>query len=425
LLSLLVILGLVGLSAGIWLSNGRIQARVAAAAQDRRAFYLAESAIAEAMTAMRSDLPGNVGTMAAPAYLDGGVLWVTATDLGADRTRLVATALSGSGRAALDVVIEDLGQAPLFPSVLNSREQLSLNSGVMIDSYDSQLGSYASQAENVSGPHTYANQNGKVTSNQNIALSANATVFGDATPGPGMTVTMSMGSVVTGSTTPGAEPFAFPMIPPPAVGIGGALTLTPNSSSTLPAGTHGFSSMSIGKSATLTVQGPAKIVVDGNFLGDKDARLVIDATAGPVTVFVRGTYTHINGFQAVPAAGSPMALAWLIESSAPITFPASSQVRGAYYAPNADITFTSSNEAWGAFAGNRVSMSADMKFHYDESLAEYWNANTGAGQDPLQVRAWQVAEVTPAFLKTDRRGPAQTLGVDLRLLQSPANSWLP
>jgi hypothetical protein len=41
------------------------------------------------------------------------------------------------------------------------------------------------------------------------------------------------------------------------------------------------------------------------------------------------------------------------------------------------------------------------------------------------VRAWQVAEVTPALLKTDRRHPARVLGVNLQALQSPANSWLP
>ena len=425
-LSLLVIFGLVALSGGIWISSRALQARVVAAAQDRRAFYLAEAGIAEAMTAIRSGRSGAVGSIGAPAYLDSGVLWVTATDLGGNRTQLVSTALSGAGRAALDVVIEDLGQAPLFPSVLNSKELLTLSSSVMIDSYDSQVGTYASQATHVSGTHTYANANGKVSSNLDIVLNSNAKVFGDANPGPGKTVLLSMGASVTGSTTPAATPFAFPAMMPPTVTIGGPLTINPNGSASLNAGNYGFSSMSIGRNGTLTVHGPAQILVNANFLGDRDSRLVIDAAHGPVTIFVQGTYTHIAGFQAVPATGSPMALAWMIQGSAPITFPSASLIRGAYYAPNANITFTSTNEAWGAFAGNRVSMSNNMKFHYDESLAEYWNAHTGANQvDPLQVRSWQITEITPTRLKTDRRSPGAVLGVNLPQLLSPANSWLP
>ena len=426
LLSLLVIFSLMVLSGGIFFLNSRQQAEVNSASADRRAFYLAEAGVAEAMTAMRQGSSGAIGVdQNDPATLSDGILWVQAQTNPATPgfTQLTSTAMVGSGRAALQVLIEDTTQAPLFPNVLNSREQLTVNADVVLDSYDSSAGTYASQKVNT---HTsgimYAGSNGDVSSNKDIIINANAHIFGDATPGPGYGVTLNTGSVVTGSTAPAPTPFAFPPIVVPPLPAGGPFAVAPAGSTTIPAGKHSFSSLAIGKDATLTVQGPAQIVVD-DFIGDKDARLVIDASAGPVTVFVRNTYTHISGFESLAAPGSPMALAWMIEGTQAITFPSASKVRGAFYAPKADITFTSNNEAWGSFAGNRVSMSSSMNFHYDEVLSQYWNGGTGPNNDPLQIRSWQVVDVQPASLMKDRRNPFAVLNLSKANLPSPANHW--
>ena len=425
LLSLLVIFSLMVLSGGIFFLNKRLQGEVTSVSADRRARYLAEAGIAEGMTAMRTGASGAVGTMANPAYLADGLFWVQADNsMGNGFTQLTSVALTGSGRAALQVLIEDTGQAPLFPNVLNSREQLTVNADVMIDSYDSSAGTYASQAVNTSAGHTHASTNGDVSSNKDVIVNANAHVFGDATPGPGYNVTLNTGSVVTGSITPAPTPFAFPPIQVPTLPPGGPQLLANGSTTTIPSGNHRFTSLSLGKAATLIIQGPADLVVD-DFVGGKDARLVIDASAGPVTIYVRNSYSHISGFESLAAPGSPMALAWMIEATQAISFPSASKIRGAFYAPNADITFTSNNEAWGSFAGNRVSMSSSMKFHYDEVLSQYWNSTTGQNSDPLQVRSWQVTEVTPAFLKNDRRNPFVVLGLAKNNLNEPYNAWLP
>jgi len=37
-----------------------------------------------------------------------------------------------------------------------------------------------------------------------------------------------------------------------------------------------------------------------------------------------------------------------------VVFPSATKIRGAYYVPNANITFSSSSECWGAFAANRI-----------------------------------------------------------------------
>ena len=390
---------------------------------DRQAFFLAEAGLNESFEALREGRAGGVGSMGAPARVGGGVLWVTSTDLGDDRRRLVATALAGSGRYALEaMVLVEPAKAPLFVATLNSDEPLTLNEGVLIDSFDSELGTYASQATNLHGTRPYAGDNGDVRSNSDVIANANAVVYGDAVPGPGHSVELNTGSYIDGSTTAAEEPFVFPEIDFPVFTSLGSFSVAASATKTLAPGNYDYDAFSIGKNGTLTVTGPATIVCD-DFTGGKTANLRIDATAGPVTFYVRNSYVHTSGFNANSIGSSPMALAFLVGGTSPIVFPSAGQVRGAYYAPNTDISFASSSECWGAFAANRLSMSNDMKFHFDETLLKHWGGATEDGEDPLSVLSWRRSAVTPASLLTDRRDPLQVLGLESGLLLNPADSW--
>jgi hypothetical protein len=403
--------------------SGAASTRVAGGVDDTRAAHLAEAGIREGMTAIGQGLSGNVGTMDEPAYQGDGVFWVEANDLGNGLIELRSTALSGSGRAAVAAIVRGSAtDLPLFSNTLASKEGLTLNEGVMIDSYDSALGSYASQVASSLDGFSYAGKNGSVACNKGIALNANVHVFGDATPGPGYGVTKPPSAKVSGDTTPLTEPLTFPPIEIPSVTQTSSLTLASGTMDFLAPGIHGFDSLALGKASTLTVAGPATLVVN-SFAGYKDAKMVVDATGGPVTIYVRDKYFHDNGFNAGPSPGSPMALAFLIDAAQDITFPSASKVSGAYYAPNASLTFTSSNEAWGSFVANKVSMSNDMKFHYDENLGKYWDKEGDADGDG--VIAWFGTAVSPSSLRTDRRDPQVVLGVDTSKLKSPADSWLP
>jgi len=419
---LVVLAGLLALLATFQQVTERRTRETQASADDRRAFYLAETALNEGMIALRAGRPGAVGSAAAPAYFGGGVFWVEATDLGSARTRLVATALSGGGRSALEAVVEIHTQEPLFKSVLNSKEPLGMASNVVVDSYESKLGSYASQATNSFNGYSYAKANGDVASNEDIRFASGATVFGDATPGPGHSCSFSSGTYVSGSTTSATDVFAFPGISVPSAPITGSLSVPDNGTSTLTAGTYGFNDVTIGTRSKLKVVGPAKIVCT-NFTGNMYGNLVIDATNGPVTFYVQGDYTHVNRFEAMATPGSPMALAFMITSAQNLGFPPGAKLRGAYYAPNADITFTNSDEIWGAFAANSIGMASGTKFHFDESLMDYWNNTLGHG-DPLELLAWRRIGVTPMALLQDRRDPYTVLGVNKNTLLSPSQSWL-
>jgi len=421
-LSLIVLTALMVLGVALHRIASAAEREVTGREDDQRAFYLAEAGLAEAMVSLRAGFSGAIASQDEPAYLSGGVLWVTAADLGDRRVRITSNAMAGSGRAALELVVEDQSEAPLFRAVLNSDKDLTLASGVMVDSFDSELGSYASQVAGSYNGYAYAKDNGDVLSNEDVILNSSATVFGDAKPGPGHTTTLNYGAYVSGSTSPSPEPFLFTPIPEPPIAQGGPYSLGANAAATIVPGTYGFSDFTLNKASKLTVKGPATLVVD-NFTGGKDARLYIDATGGPVTFFVKGNYTHLANFEAQPKANSPMAVAFMVQGSQGVVFPNLCKVRGAYYVPNAAVTFSNDNEAWGSFAASQISMSNTMRFHYDESLAKHWETNGNGQEDPLQWLAWSSA-APPAALLRDRRDPYQVLDVNRSELPTPSQAWV-
>ena len=424
MMALIVLTVVMMLAGGLQQLSLRADREVGSSTDDARALYLAEAGLGEAISALRAGRSGAVGSPANPAVLNGGVFWVTATGVLPNSILLECTALAGSGRAAVEVVVGDMTEEPLFQAVLNSDETLTMNSGVTVDSYDSELGTYASQVVNIGfGGRPYAIDGGDVACNSDIVLNSGAVLFGDATPGPGHVVfDAATGSHVSGSTAPAAAPFSFPPIDVPTVASTGPFTLPSMANQALGPGTYGFDDMSLEKDSTLTVTGPATIVIN-NFTGGKDARLQVDATGGPVTFFVQGDYTHLSGFRTAPVAGSPMALAFMVDGDNDVVFPSQTPVQGAYYVPNAAVTFAANCEAWGSFAARRIDMSSSMKFHYDESLAKHWNSDGGESGEAIRQLSWQRTSVDPDFMR-DRRDPFQLLGVEMANLPNPAQAWL-
>ena len=416
-----VLVACMGLGVMLIVSARSRERELVARIDDRWADALAEAALAEGITAVGAGFSGNVGTIDAPARIGDGLFWVESQPLAGGSRQLVATALQGSGRSSLAAVVEPPAEEPLFQYMLQSDEEMTLASSVAIDSYNSKTGTYASQVASVKDGFPYAGAKGDVASNHAIIANAHAHVFGDATPGPGYAVALSTGAYVDGSTAAAPDVMTFPPIKYPGFPSAGTFSVAPGGTKALGPGNFGYSDLAIGKAGKLKVTGPAMIEVS-SFTGGKDADLIIDATAGPVSFYVKGNYTHIAGFEADAVAGSPMALAFFIGGDAPIVFPNEVKVKGGYYAPEADITFCNDNEAFGSFAGNKITMANTMKFHYDEALSEYWGSN-GEDPDGVAVHARYVARVEPGFLLSDRRDPFLLLGLDKKALPSPADAW--
>jgi len=415
----LAIATLMMLSMAFFKVTGAASSEVLEEVDQKAAFYLAEAGVAEAIEALRSGSTGNVATAQTPAFLSNGVVWVEATDLGNDQTRLVATGLKGSGRAALEVVVSTSGGAPMFTAMIASDDDLNIDSNQLIDSFDSSLGTYASQAVNSKNGKTYALANGHMTSNSKIIVSSNTGIFGDALPGPSSNLSLDSGSFVTGTTLPRTDPFPMPALPVPSIPSTG--TLKVSGTHTLYAGNHGFDSLNVTSNATLVVQGPADIVTSGDFLMSSNSIIEVDATNGPVTFYNEGT-VKLNGnshFEVAP--GSPMDVVFVVTSKNGVSFPGGMEFHGGIYAPNGKIVIDGNSEFFGAVVAQSVTMSSGTDFHFDEYLMNR-NLTGGAGVT-ISVLSWNLAPLPDEIPAGDRRDPFSMLDLDQADLPKPVDAW--
>ncbi|MEE8467949.1 MAG: hypothetical protein V3T22_05810, partial [Planctomycetota bacterium] len=131
---------------------------------------------------------------------------------------------------------------------------------------------------------------------------------------------------------------------------------------------------------------------------------------GPVTVYCMGPYSQVGGFTSRPVADSPAAIAFMVDGVQDVSFDAGSEVYGAYYVPEGQITFGSNCEFWGAMTAATITMDSNMKFHFDESLLDYWLAETGQGDGEMEFAAWYESSI-PGTLAADRSDPYDALAL--------------
>jgi hypothetical protein len=439
LVSAVILAGVLTMCALVFLRLGvRVTGEQVAAAEDARALYLAEAAVTEAVEALRSGESGDVGSKDAPAYLGGGLLWVEATDLGNDRTQLDAMALKEGGRAALRVVVEigaggggvpgGAGDGNGFFHMLFSNQALQLDQGISIDSYDSTLGTYASQAVNTLDGFTYAGTAGGASGNASVQLDQDTHVFGDTHSGPGYAVGMGAGAYVSGSTTPNPTTVTLDQIPVPVIAASGTYNVPNNQTKTLNSGTYHFTSMTQGKSSTLKVIGPATLVLDGYTTG-KNATLELDCENGPITIYDTGVWSVDTNYTVGPPPGGKVDAAFLISSTGTVQFDQGSKSQVGFYAPNATIQVDQGAEVWGGLVADQINVNQNTKFHFDENLRNFelpWevpDSILGGGVGEPEIVAWSRIDFPDDELRANRRDPFTLLGVQKGELDSPANSW--
>ncbi len=439
LITVTILLGTMTVLALIFLRVGqRLGQEQDANLESTRATLLAEAGISEAMEAIRAGQSGNIGNADAPAYLGGGVLWVEATDLGSGRIQLDSWPMTHRGRAALRVVVESSanggggggggGPGDGFFRMLFSDQDMQLDQDVMIDSYDSTLGTYVSQATNTYGGTTYAGAKGGAAGNGTIQLDANVKVFGDVNCGPGIAPTMSGSAHVSGSTTPNAQKVPLAAIPVPVIASSGAYSVANNATKTINPGTYHYTNCTQGKFSTLKIIGPATLVLDGYTTG-QSATLELDCTNGPITIYDTGVWSVDKSYTVRPKAGTPVDAAFLISSVGTVQFDQGSKIYVGFYAPDSTIQVDQGAEVWGALVADQISVDQSTKFHFDENLGGFqlpWDvpdAVADAGDVDPEVLSWSKIEFPLHEMSADRRDPFTALGVQKQDLQAPADAW--
>ena len=359
------------------------------------ALYACEAGVTLAIDELRTGGDGTIGSKQAPQSIGDQGFWVTASDIGSGRTSLMAYGRDDRSEVGVEVVVQQTPQG-FFRWAAFGEENLHMDSNARTDSYDSTLGDYDSQAVNGGGSNQYANTEGDVGSNGPISMDSNIGVYGDASPGPGESVTGDLANI-TGNTIPMPNKIELPDIVVPSIPLN-ADTYLVSASTTLPSGTYHWNNFAVANSKTLTINGPATIVVS-NFVLKSGSSLIVNASGGPVEFFVIDDFKLNSNTTIRSGTKDPSEIAFnllsdnildpgidVVFDEDLVDFDSGSMMYGTIYAPSAAVTIDSNFELFGAMVARRVDLASNCRIHYDERLA-----TLNDGGDPVyETLCWRL-----------------------------------
>ncbi|MBK7642304.1 MAG: hypothetical protein IPJ19_04535 [Planctomycetes bacterium] len=350
-----------------------------------QASYLCQAGLSQAMYQLQSGVTVSAGTQQEPVTWGGGRFWVTATPGGTDITVLNATGLDNNVGVSQQLVVRSV-PTNMWTRALFGKDSVSLDSSVMVDSYNSSLGTYASQ---VSGGHALSN--GAVGSNGNISAGSGTKVYGNATPGPGHSVSLHE-ATVSGSTAAATSQVTFPPINVPTYTSYGALTVSTNK--TIPAENRTYTNIKVNENKTLTITGPADIVIS-NLTMVSNSYIVINDTNGPVTLTIIDNVKLDSNSNIWPISKDPSKLRInmlsdnvadpeVVVALDTVSISSNSTIYGVIYAPEARIFLDSAFVLYGAIMARNLSFDSNCKFHFDEHLL----SAMASGATTYETLAW-------------------------------------
>lgn len=361
---------------------------------------ITEAGLSEAMLQLSRGEAANLGTEQQPVGYGSAGYWVEDTDLGGGLHQLVATGVENGVGSQLELVVREISTSAFVWAAFGD-EGMTMDSNARVDSYDSSVSSYAMQATNGNGNSTYAHDAGNIGSNAGVVVDSNTKIWGDATPGPGDTVLALGSSMISGSTTPNTDLVPMPGVNVPAIPSMGDVTVDGGDTTFISSGNHHIGEFLMESSATVQVTGPATIVFDSFTIGS-NAEFLVDATNGPVEIYVLGDFvmnsnTLISSDTYTPADITINLLSDNILDPGldvdldEVDFDSNAQLYGTVYAPNAAIEINSNFELFGALVGRTVHLDSNARVHFDEALLQ---ANQG-DEINFETVAWRQRSYQP------------------------------
>lgn len=359
-----------------------------------RARYVCEAALSDAVFDLSNGGNGNLGTVQDPVEYGNGEYWVATTPLADSMFQIVATGREERVTSRLELtvrrVISSLWRRGAFGD-----ESMELSGNARTDSYDSTAGTYEAQLVG-----SYAKTNGDVGCNAGVSLDQDAQVWGDAAPGPGFTPEILQNAAVSGSTVALQAPIALPAINVPALPMLPAVTYS-GGSNTILAGDYYYQGLTVDGDSTLTVYGPARLVFD-DFHLMSNAQMLIDATAGPVELYVNDDFILDSNslLGATSLAPADLSVALLSDNITnpevvvqldEVSMDSNAKMYGTLYAPQTEIEVDSNFQLFGAVMARRITLDSNAKIHYDEALPNALQS----GPASYATVCWRVVSAVP------------------------------
>ena len=354
-----------------------------------QALQLVELGVARAeleIFALTDSGTDGIGTVA--GAIEGQPYEVSATPHASvtDRWTLTGLATRDLSRRRVEVGVRRR-PGGAFMEGMYSREQLTLDGVTVTDSYDSRLGTYASQANSNDAHGSYARTRGHIGSGEDIVANGSSIgVRGNAIPGVDAEVLESGSPYILGDTYPRTQEVDLP--DPSLAGFVDAVANNQNASIssgynasqmslrlngsqnvTLNGGTYFFTDVTVTGQARITVSGPVVIYVTGEF--DLGGGGIINAAGPPSNILL---YAHPYP---LPAGNAPTRQEVRIHGGA--------EFSAAVYAPEVDVYMAGGIEYFGSVVGGRITTGGGFLFHYDEALGDLG----GGGKVMLERLYWR------------------------------------
>lgn len=399
------------------IARGRRQGQ---ATDNKRAIYIAEAGISEAYLAVAQGRTGNIASEDQPARFANGVYWVEAEDGEDGQVALLSTGLCRTGRFSLSVVVERTYD-PIASLGMFGGEQVIVGEGAVIDGFDSRKGDpplLSTLLASVLNPRGTAvvNSNGPATVES--ALLNPGYVFGELHPGPGHSVTVEPGSMVSGSTLPRKTVVALPELELPVLTELGDLTIG-RGAMLIPAGEYRYGRMGLSRNQKLTIQGPATVVLDHLSIAN-GGELVVDTTDGVVTLFAAESLrfesgskvTNVNadsvGFVLLVGAGEPVDIDGDGTLDEAVNFSPAGTYSGFVYAPYTDVVVPSNLHLRGGIVSQSLTLQPGARLSYDAALED---ADITLSGLPRLV-AWRIVALPDVEIVNLREDPLNKLKRD-------------
>lgn len=420
-LSLAVVSVIALLSAMMLQLSSSYWKREAAAVDAKRAFYIAEAGLAEAIHGILQGNSGLVGSEDLPARFGEGVFW---TDVLADAHGILhidSTALCGQARSKLSIAIE-VTSASSFGLGAFGDGQVVVGAGSYIDIYDSRKGPYAPPEEGA-----LVLDGGQVGSNGDITLEAARgvdplVIYGNVVPGKDASVIQGVGTIVMGETTPRKDHQELDPIQLPDVRPTGAIVQLVGNGTVEP-GTYGTTSLLVGPAATTTIQGPAVLVVDDLTISAL-GQLRIDSTDGPVEIYVKNSINAMALSKITNVTQDPRGFQLFIEPAgrgnvlgSPVQLNHDGDFHGSIYAPNARIDMNAGTSFYGSVVAKQLHIGRNSQLHLDQSAGA-----VGVTDMSIDLLSWRQVAAPKEYTTDLRYDPVRDFAERGVALPTPAEA---
>jgi len=344
---------------------------------EEQAFYIAEAGMERAVTQLKIDPDWRTGFLGQPlgdGYYTVAVIDSISNPALKDTIVIRATAdVSGTAANIEAFLLPD--QSVPYKRAIRADKRIYLHTNGLIDSYNSDSGSYLA---------TMANVYSDISSNELVDIQNNATIGGDvlsATPGD---INISGAPIITGDTNSNASAEPLNLVNDGDytwaqnnnsrfTGMSGAYSFSPGpldlhiddfDVTTLAPGTYYFTSVYVDNNANLNIGagGIVRIFVDGNIKVQDNADVNSGGKPSKLNIFSKGTS---------------------------IDFDSDSEFRGTLYLPNADFLHDSDARLYGAIIARRIEMANSSSIHFDRALL---NITSGISGEDYEIIAWRLQE---------------------------------